>query len=249
MVDATELARPAQTPLELRILVAEDNPINQAIIKEQLEALGCSVCVAANGEQALEQWRERAFDLVLTDVNMPVMNGYELAKALRKLDLRTPIIGVTANAMREEGTRCLEVGMNAWIVKPLSLKTLREQLLGFCSLPVEAVSVSDVSTSVQPESFDDNVVLSPRMRDIFSVTMREDLARLNSALDSLEMLAVAQRLHSIAGAMGAVQAGELAHACTELECRLSSGAVTATLLADVRQMVRRIQNLLDKVSP
>ena len=249
VVDATELARPAQTPLELRILVAEDNPINQAIIKEQLEALGCSVCVAANGEQALEQWRERAFDLVLTDVNMPVMNGYELAKALRKLDLRTPIIGVTANAMREEGTRCLEVGMNAWIVKPLSLKTLREQLLGFCSLPVEAVSVSEVSTSVHPESFDDNVVLSPRMRDIFSVTMREDLARLNSALDSTDMPGIAQRLHSIAGAMGAVQAGELAHACTELECRLSSGAVNATLLADVRQMVRRIQNLLDKVSP
>ncbi|MFE1817359.1 response regulator, partial [Metapseudomonas otitidis] len=72
------------------------------------------------------------FDLVLTDVNMPVVNGYELATALREQDPELPIIGVTANAMREEGARCLEVGMNAWIVKPLSLQTLRSQLLKLC---------------------------------------------------------------------------------------------------------------------
>lgn len=72
--------------LELRILVAEDNPVNQAIIKEQLEALGCSVSLAANGEQALQLWQPEAFDLVLTDVNMPLMNGYELARTLREHD-------------------------------------------------------------------------------------------------------------------------------------------------------------------
>ncbi|MCE6981654.1 response regulator, partial [Pseudomonas frederiksbergensis] len=105
--------------LQLRILVAEDNPINQAIIKEQLEALGCTAVVASNGEQALHLWQPEVFDLVLTDVNMPVMNGYELARNLREHDPQLPIVGVTANAMREEGMRCIAVGMSAWIVKPL----------------------------------------------------------------------------------------------------------------------------------
>ena len=145
--------------LGLRILVAEDNPINQAIIKEQLEALGCSVTLAANGEQALQLWQPQAFDLVLTDVNMPLMNGYELARTLRAHDPQLPIIGVTANAMREEGVRCLAVGMNAWIVKPLSLQTLRAQLVKLCKVkaPVEP----------PPEPFDDHVQLSDKMRPLF----------------------------------------------------------------------------------
>jgi two-component system capsular synthesis sensor histidine kinase RcsC len=112
-------------PLNLQVLVAEDNVINAAIIKEQLEALGCTVVVTANGEQALAQWTPGRFDLLLTDVNMPVMNGYRLAEAIRQQDTTLPIIGVTANALREEGERCAAVGMNAWMVKPLNLATLR----------------------------------------------------------------------------------------------------------------------------
>lgn len=118
--------------LNLHVLVAEDNLINSAIIKEQLEALGCSVVVTTNGEQVLQQWLPGRFDLVLTDVNMPLMNGYELAERLRRQDAHLLIIGVTANALREEGEHCAAVGMNAWLVKPLNLPTLRAQLVKHC---------------------------------------------------------------------------------------------------------------------
>lgn len=227
--------------LGLRILVAEDNPINQAIIKEQLEALGCSVTLAANGEQALQLWQPQAFDLVLTDVNMPLMNGYELARTLRAHDPQLPIIGVTANAMREEGVRCLAVGMNAWIVKPLSLQTLRAQLVKLCKVkaPVEP----------PPEPFDDHVQLSDKMRPLFISSVQQDLQRLGAALAQRDARALAQLLHSAAGALGAVQALPLAQACIELENALNRGSLDTTLELKVKAVMQRLSAVLDTLQP
>ena len=110
--------------LDLRVLVAEDNVINQLILRDQLEELGCSVTLASDGLEALGLWQEGRFDLVLTDVNMPKMNGYELAAQLRSMKAALPIIGATANAMRDEGERCLSAGMNHCLIKPFTLHTL-----------------------------------------------------------------------------------------------------------------------------
>lgn len=112
------------TPLGLHVLVAEDNAISQLILRDQLEALGCTVELASDGLEALELWRQQAFDRVLTDVNMPRMNGYELAAQLRMLGCRAPIIGATANAQHEERDRCLAVGMDECLVKPFGLNAL-----------------------------------------------------------------------------------------------------------------------------
>jgi two-component system capsular synthesis sensor histidine kinase RcsC len=110
--------------LGIHVLVAEDNAINQLILRDQLEELGCTVELANDGMTALEMWRNSSFDLVLTDINMPRMNGYELTAQLRQLDCALPIIGATANAMREEGERCLDAGMNQCLIKPFTLRTL-----------------------------------------------------------------------------------------------------------------------------
>lgn len=88
-------AAKAELKLGLRILVAEDNVINQLILRDQLEELGCTVTLANDGIQALELWQEGKFDLVLTDVNMPRMNGYELATQLRAMNMSQPIIGAS----------------------------------------------------------------------------------------------------------------------------------------------------------
>ncbi|VVQ34213.1 Sensor histidine kinase RcsC [Pseudomonas fluorescens] len=114
----------AMRPLHLHILVAEDNVINQLILRDQLEELGCTVALANDGEEALALWRDAAFDIVLTDVNMPRLNGYELAKALRRLGCSIPIIGATANALRGEDALCLAAGMNHCLVKPFTLRAL-----------------------------------------------------------------------------------------------------------------------------
>lgn len=129
--------------LGLRVLLVEDNPINQLILRDQLETLGCAVELAVDGRQALTRWQPDAFEVVLTDVNMPHLNGYELARALRQRGYRGPIIGATANAMHEENERCLAAGMNLCLLKPVDLRTLRQCLT---SLPAE-VPTCDISES------------------------------------------------------------------------------------------------------
>jgi two-component system, NarL family, capsular synthesis sensor histidine kinase RcsC len=218
--------------LNLHVLVAEDNVINAAVIKEQLEALGCSVIVAGNGEQALMQWAAGRFDLLLTDVNMPIMDGYQLAAALREQDTAVPIIGITANALREEGERCAAVGMNAWMVKPLNLATLRAQLQSHCQSKIAPL-------------VDYPPTLSPKMRQLFISTLRKDIQTTLDALDAADANSVAQHLHSMAGALGAVQVEPLAKALVGLECRLTGMSVTPALAIEVRQQLARLSDLLD----
>ena len=231
--------------LKLRVLVAEDNPINREIIKEQLQALGCSVVVAGNGDQALAVWMPGLFDLILTDVNMPVLNGYDLARALRTQDKALPIIGITANAMREEGKRCITAGMNAWMVKPLSIQALHTHLLRYCtSVLIEPALVSE-QPSV-PTNGMDQIQLSPRMRELFFNTMNEDVQLTRVALDTGNPTTLAYQLHSMGGALSSVQAYTLADTCTELERLLGKYGVTSQLTLNVSLWLDQIGTLLKK---
>lgn len=207
--------------LPLRVLVAEDNPINQAIIKEQLEELGCRVVLAADGQEALHLWLPGAFDAVLTDVNMPLMNGYELATALRQLDKQFPIIGVTANAMREEGERCLQVGMNAWMVKPLTLQGLWDGLMRVCNVQYNLIAAASLAPGSMADTelieAPDQIQVSTKMRALFISTMREDMVRARDALAAQDASQLRSSLHCIRGALAVVQAQALADACGAVE--------------------------------
>lgn len=119
---------PQEAQLNLHLLVAEDNVINQLILRDQLEELGCTVVLARDGLEALALWQDAEFDIVLTDVNMPRMNGYQLTEELRLLGCSVPIIGATANAMLEEAERCLGAGMDHFLVKPFTLHALYQCL-------------------------------------------------------------------------------------------------------------------------
>lgn len=108
------------------VLLVEDNVINQMIMKDQLRLLGCQVTIAGNGIEALREWHSgKQFDLILTDVNMPGMDGYELVRKLREEGCTLPILGSTASATPSEKTRCLEAGMDDCLIKPLDLKQLK----------------------------------------------------------------------------------------------------------------------------
>src|SRR5471032_12604 len=124
--------------LNLHLLVAEDNIINQLILRDQLEELGCTVELAADGQEALQLYTAGNFDVVLTDVNMPHINGYELARELRRQGCPLPIIGATANAMRGEADLCLAAGMNHCLVKPFALRALFNSLAPYARITHEA---------------------------------------------------------------------------------------------------------------
>ncbi|CRY02494.1 hybrid sensory kinase in two-component regulatory system with RcsB and YojN [Yersinia enterocolitica] len=133
VVEDTPLALPApKTNLDenadLLILVVDDHPINRRLLADQLTALGYRVITANDGLDALAVLSTNSVDIVLTDVNMPNMDGYRLTHRLRELNHHFPVIGVTANALAEGKQRCIEAGMDNCLSKPVTLDTLRQML-------------------------------------------------------------------------------------------------------------------------
>jgi len=107
-----------------KVLVAEDHEVNQQLFKTILENLGHEVHLANNGAEAVKAVQTDRYDLIFMDVQMPEMNGYEATEAIRALDIQTPIVAVTASALRGEERKSSEVGMNDFLVKPFKKKDL-----------------------------------------------------------------------------------------------------------------------------
>ncbi|MDI3355872.1 response regulator [Pseudomonas sp. UYIF39] len=122
-----------------RVLLVEDNPVNQLVAKGMLGKLGCEVIVAGHGGEALDQLEHSEFDLVLMDCNMPVMDGYEASRQIRRSGRwpQLPIVALTANAMSEERERCRAAGMSDYLAKPFR----REELAALLDLWVPTTTV------------------------------------------------------------------------------------------------------------
>lgn len=116
----------------LKVLVAEDNLVNQMVIKAMLQKFGCDTTIASDGAEAVATYKTGAFDVILMDVSMPVMDGAAATHEIRQLQkasgVATPIIGVTAHAMREDRKRCIDAGMDDYLPKPVKEGPLLEAL-------------------------------------------------------------------------------------------------------------------------
>ena len=122
--DETAL-RERLTGLGLRVLLAEDNPVNQKVAVHMLEGLGCRVRTAFNGNEVLRAFKEDQPEVILMDVQMPEMDGYEATAAIRAMaDNPIPIIALTANAMPQDRERCLQAGMDDFVTKPIAREEL-----------------------------------------------------------------------------------------------------------------------------
>jgi two-component system, sensor histidine kinase and response regulator len=118
--------------LSLRILLAEDNPVNQRVAMGMLGKMGHRITLATNGLEALEQWRHGYFDLIFMDVQMPEMNGLQATTQIRgeeAIGAHVPIVAMTASAMSEERDRCLAAGMDDFISKPVSYKVIEQMII------------------------------------------------------------------------------------------------------------------------
>ncbi|HHR6222553.1 two-component system sensor histidine kinase RcsC [Providencia alcalifaciens] len=124
---------------EFKVLIVDDHPINRMLLTEQLASIGFMTSTAVDGLDALKHLEHCHADIVLSDVNMPNMDGYQLARALREQGFRQPIVALTANAMAEEKQRCLDAGMNDCLSKPTSISILRESLVKYVK-PSESIT-------------------------------------------------------------------------------------------------------------
>jgi signal transduction histidine kinase len=120
-----------------KVLVAEDNPSNQKLIAILLQKMGFEVTLADNGLQALEQCGKQTFDIILMDMQMPTMNGYDATRQLRSEGVKTPIIAVTANAMTGDEEKCMDVGCDGYLSKPIDRNKLQELISQHLGLKVE----------------------------------------------------------------------------------------------------------------
>ncbi|WP_373377363.1 ATP-binding protein [Cupriavidus nantongensis] len=199
--------------LGLEILVVDDHPYNRLLMQQQLDRLGCRATLASGGEEALALWRQRRFDLVLTDVHMPGMDGNELCRRLRAQGVTVPIVGLTASIAQGEAERCLEAGMNRYLSKPVLLGPLAECLRAM--LP-------DHAAGPMPPADDEaglpRIPESAASQALLAHAMREDFAALSAAARSGEWKALRHHAHRMRGAMALAQDGEeIVALCRELE--------------------------------
>lgn len=185
----------------LKILVAEDDEVNQKVVRLMLEELGCEVSIVSSGPVAIEAFKHMNFDLVFMDMQMPGMDGPEAAQIMRNWEnqngkLRTPIVALTANAMAEHRELCLAAGMDDYMTKPLNRSKLVEQLNRWNLIPVK---IGELDThAIAPEQ-------RAQLHVIFSKSAKECLADLEDAAlfdDSERWRRIAHRLKGAAGAMG-----------------------------------------------
>jgi signal transduction histidine kinase/CheY-like chemotaxis protein len=137
-----------QAAVALQILLAEDNPVNQKVAIRALERRGHAVTLASNGREALALASQQSFDLILMDIQMPEMDGYEAVTAIREMERGTgshiPIVAMTAHAMKSDQERCLATGMDDYVSKPIHLEDLLQKVERFgprASLPQPAAKV------------------------------------------------------------------------------------------------------------
>lgn len=230
---------PEKRHLGLSVLLAEDSQVNQWLMKEQLQAIGCTVEVVSNGIEALQALEHGSYDLILTDINMPVMNGYDFTAAVRQQDLDIPIIGVTANALREEGERCIHAGMNNWLTKPIDI-----QGLYLCLKSALGDDSGDCAEAPEPTDNPDPMQIPERMVELFMLTVREDLKELRVATEDGDAEEIARLLHRIRGALAVGKAKSLIVLCREIEQLVVKSGDDCALEIDL--FIRRVEQAVRK---
>ena len=225
------------------ILIAEDDDINQKVILKQLGLLGYAAELAGNGVEALRLWREGQHALLLTDLHMPELDGYGLAKAIRQEEAgqrhRMPILALTANALRGEANRTLAAGMDEYLTKPVQihiLKAMLEKWLpqeGQTAVPLPAAAVSSDHPAARLVDItilaglvgDDAATLHEFLAD-YLASARHLVAELRAAgADDVKQIgATAHKLKSSSRSVGALGLGDV---CAELENACAAGSKAA----------------------
>lgn len=206
IVEMTDLQKSLKA---LRILAVEDNELNRMVLQVILKKCEVVVTIAHNGQEAINLIQEQEFDLVLMDVQMPIVDGLEATKYIRdELKLTTPIIGLSANAMREEVEICKQAGMNDYLVKPYSERALVEVMKKWSTeekttaLPqVEFTSEKELDLSMLKQYVGNDIHVLKDVVSGYLTHLPPQLDRLELALVGADILALRHELHQLKASM------------------------------------------------
>jgi CheY-like chemotaxis protein len=241
----------------LRVLLAEDNLVNQGVAVHMLERLGHRVQVAANGQEALDAVAQARYDVVLLDVNMPVMDGLEAARHLGaryKPEERPRLIAMTANALVGDRERCIDAGMDDYLSKPVRIDQLQAILSGVMPFPVatEENAQDDLRQSVLAHIkvfAGNNTDFALEITEAFILSATQFMAEADEAIaqeDQAHLLLVVHTLKSNAAYLGLA---DLEHLCQETETALRQSHLQnpAPRLQQIRQAFTRATPILKAV--
>jgi len=259
---------------DLRVLLVEDHAINRELALEMLSGAGATVSTATNGQEALQQVRRRPFDLILMDIQMPEMDGYEATRLIRAdpalADL--PILAMTANAMPADRQRALEAGMNDYIAKPVDADELVEKLARWTGIeprPIEqpeppraadrdaglpVTDQLDVAAGLRTTRGNADLYRSllTRFRDQYR-HFRRDFAGARDAADATAARRYAHTLKGDAANLGAGRirrrAEALEQACRGAAHRAELDRLTSALEAELAQLLEALDDLPGKAGP
>ena len=251
---AAPLAAQPEGDAAPRVLVVDDHPVNREVLARQLELLGCQSDMAEDGRQALDLWRAGRHRVALVDLHMPVMDGLDLARAIRREEAMTPgggrtaLIAVTANALKGEDERCYAAGMDGFLAKPLALEQLSRSLGRF--LPQAAASGGgradpDVAPLFDPEAlralFGHEPARLSGLLKTFREGVRRDAEAVASALAQGDLAAAAAAAHRLKGAARMAGARPLAEllATVEHAAREGQGAAASAAAARLPALAQR----------
>jgi CheY-like chemotaxis protein len=221
-----KLRRDIQTLKGSKILLAEDNETNQEIILGLLQSSGIKISIASNGQEAVDKFKDvGGYELILMDIQMPILDGYGATKLIREIDKDIPIIALTANAMKEDQERTKQAGMNAHLNKPIDVEKLYETLLKYISKKTDEIIVDETLSQDDTELPDFNYIdkeyalkLVMGNKKIFLNTLKGLLKYKNINLNSIEDKDEFKRLtHTIKGLSASCGAMELNNIAKELD--------------------------------
>ncbi|MEB0010304.1 ATP-binding protein [Glaciimonas sp. Gout2] len=226
----TDKPHPLVAP-SVHILVVEDHPLNLALVGDQLSLLGYKVTLVASAIEALQLFSPGDFDIVLTDLSMPELDGYMLAKILRQQNVLLPIIALTAHANKEEHTRCEKAGIDDILVKPVSLERLdcmiRKCLAGTTFPFPDAIFLKH------------DLNLTTERISVLQLSSATSFKIIFSAFSNNQAEIIQEQLHSLAGAFAIC--GELSIVNT---CRSLENECMLMLSADLRNRLKILENVI-----
>jgi two-component system, sensor histidine kinase and response regulator len=218
---------------EGNVLLIEDNPVNQKVAVRFLERMGCNVRVADNGAEGVRAFQNGRFDLILMDLQMPVMDGLTATQRIREIERgerMTPIVALTANAMAGQLERCMQAGMNGFLTKPLEIARLHEtlEMFGLATQPGEqaATAASSTHTPVDlsrlNEVTDGDPEFAHELAATFIASGMQVLEEITAALASLDRNALGRAAHKLKGASANIHATALRELSHRLETASTS---------------------------
>jgi two-component system, sensor histidine kinase and response regulator len=216
------------------VLLVEDNPVNQKVAVRFLERMGCKVRVADNGAEGVKVYQESRFDLVLMDLQMPVMDGLTATRRIREIEAitghTTPIVALTANAMAGQLERCMEAGMNGFLTKPLEIERLHEtlELYGLAARASETLAAATVDPAAPVnlarlnEITDGDQEFAFELASTFISSGEQVLEEIQVALQAFDRNALSRAAHKLKGASANIHAESLRELAYALEAQAGS---------------------------